>query len=107
MIKINIESIAQRLQVENDFVLKLINNYLLITEEEIKGLEKSIKTKDHKQIYQHAHKIKGGSINLDFQSIHDIALEIEENATLKNDIDYNKMLSQIKDNFLEIKNSFM
>ncbi len=102
----NIESVVERLELPRESVIKIIKNFLILAEDDLSKLQDAVNDQNIQQIYQVAHKIKGGAGNLDFNNIYNLALTIEEYAHRGEKADYSSMMKKLKEVYEETKKTF-
>ena len=97
---------AEELGVGVEFIRNLIIQFIMNFDDYMTSLNKNITDMNYDAIHSEAHKIKGAAFNLRLDKLGNYFLEIEQNAKKKNEIDYNKILKLITEEFTILKNHF-
>ena len=95
---------AQRLGLDLDEYLELIQLFLETGKNDLNGLGDAVSANDIQTIVERSHSLKGASGNLGINEIYEIARDIEARARNNSFEGINESVMQIKENFKEIVN---
>ncbi|NLD35408.1 MAG: Hpt domain-containing protein [Desulfatiglans sp.] len=87
---------AQRLGLEIEEYIELIELFLSTGDTDIGGMEKAAAAHDYAALVERAHSLKGSSGNLWLTEIYEKAKQIEMNAKANSLEGFNSLLLQIK-----------
>ena len=95
---------AQKLGLNLDEYLELIQLFLETGTNDLNGLEDAIAANDIQTVVERSHSLKGASGNLGINEIYEIARDIEASARNNSLEGINESIMQIKENLKEIVN---
>lgn len=75
---IDFEKAQREFDLDKEFLLNLINKFLIKIKSQAKEIRDAVKADNWKRIKEEAHSIKGGALNLTAYDISAVALELEE-----------------------------
>lgn len=76
----DIKRLAERLNLEEDECLELVNLFLETSESYLDKLKTGIDGCDNQQVVEAAHSLRGSAVNLGLEEIAELAKGVEENA---------------------------
>jgi len=100
---INIEYIAEMLEFDVEDVEMLIDMFLSDAKESLSNIEATIKSDNFEQMKNIAHGIKGSALNLMFEDIASLSLEIEELAKTESCADYQTLFEKLENELKSIE----
>ncbi len=92
----NMQQIADTLEFDLEDVEMLVDMFLTDTKESIESVASAIESNDFEQMKNSAHGIKGSALNLMFEDIAKIALEIEQLAKTESLADYHALFKKLE-----------
>lgn len=100
-----LKATKESFDLADNVTFKLYRSTIKLASEVVKEIELGIKNSNYEQIEDAAHKLKGatGSIRLD--EMYKLSMEIEDDAKVHENRDYNKDLEVIKSFFASLKNA--
>lgn len=99
----DLRAMAERLGLEEDEFLEIVEVFIITADDDIKKLETANITKDHLAVSEAAHSLKGASGNLGFMELSDISALLETNARKKDIEDLSAQLPRLVEKLNEIK----
>ncbi|MDJ0555810.1 MAG: response regulator [Microcoleaceae cyanobacterium MO_207.B10] len=104
-----LESVRGEMQIEGeaDVATELIDLFIEDTTQQLAVMEKAIYEFEIETLRLNAHGLKGSSANLGIVGMAKIALAIEEKAKLGLVVEADKLLSQLKDEFVDVKSALI
>jgi histidine phosphotransfer protein HptB len=96
---------AQRLGLELEEYIELIELFLETSDTDISGMEKAAAAQDYTTLVERSHSLKGSSGNLGLMEIYEKAKQIEMNARVGNQEGFNNLLLYIKQQVIIITDS--
>ncbi len=91
----DINAAAKEMGISRPQLLKILPASFQRIDRDLEALKNAIDNNDLENIYEFSHKIKGTFYNFLFNSIGNIAREIEINSNEKKDVDYNNLFNNI------------
>ncbi|RUM57201.1 MAG: hypothetical protein DSY40_01110 [Nautilia sp.] len=95
--KFDIDKVAENLKMDKETLKAIISIFFKNINKDIEYLENAIKEKDFIKIRNISHKIAGSSVSIRFYNVYEKAKEIEIAAIEKKDVDYEKLLNELKE----------
>jgi signal transduction histidine kinase/DNA-binding LacI/PurR family transcriptional regulator/CheY-like chemotaxis protein/HPt (histidine-containing phosphotransfer) domain-containing protein len=87
---------AADLTMDLDIYKNILEKFIEKLPSYLANIEDKLNKKDYSALYNESHRLKGVSANLRINVIADLSLKIEKSALENKNIDYNKLISDIK-----------
>ncbi len=101
---IDVEMIAKELEFDIEDLIMLIDMFLDSCESSLTAIEEALNINDFETITKEAHSIKGSAANLKLERVSKFAYMMEAASKNKLELDYELVISKIKEQTKDIKN---